>query len=173
MCPIHPTGILKTRWETAWAGISCAERMHLDLRYLPCMRVDNERRGVDGSWQSHGAAHGPDEQNRDDDNQLACLRGQGGHDGPPPVQGDGQHGEHAGRDRGERDELVEGAVEGSKVPNSMTIIKHNTRVTDAPVPHVDEGEDAVKGGYEDVCHAQVQQKVVGHAPHATVGWKKG
>ena len=37
-----------------------------------------------------------------------------------------------------------------------------------PVPHVDEGEDAVKSGHEDVRHGQVQQEVVGHAPHAAV-----
>ena len=39
-----------------------------------------------------------------------------------------------------------------------------------PVPHVDKREDAVEGGHEDVCHGQVQQEVVGHAPHAAVGW---
>ena len=37
-----------------------------------------------------------------------------------------------------------------------------------PVPHVDKGEDAVEGGHEDVRHGQVQQEVVGHAPHAAV-----
>ena len=37
-----------------------------------------------------------------------------------------------------------------------------------PVPHVDEGEDAVEGGHEDVRHGQVQQEIVCHAPHTTV-----
>ena len=37
-----------------------------------------------------------------------------------------------------------------------------------PVSHVDEGEDAVEGRHEDVRHRQVQQEVVGHAPHAAV-----
>ena len=37
-----------------------------------------------------------------------------------------------------------------------------------PVPHVDEGEDAVEGGHEDVRHGQVQQVVIGHAPHAAM-----
>ena len=37
-----------------------------------------------------------------------------------------------------------------------------------PVPHVDEGEGAVEGGHEDVRHGQVQQEVVGHAPHPAV-----
>ena len=40
-----------------------------------------------------------------------------------------------------------------------------------PVPHVDKGEDAVEGGHQDVCHGQVQQKVIGHAPHAPMGFK--
>ena len=37
-----------------------------------------------------------------------------------------------------------------------------------PVPHVDEGEDAVEGGHEDVRHGQVQQEIVCHAPHTTM-----
>ena len=41
-----------------------------------------------------------------------------------------------------------------------------------PVPHVDEGKDAVEGGHEDVRHGQVQQEVVGHAPHPPVSWKE-
>ena len=39
-----------------------------------------------------------------------------------------------------------------------------------PVPHVDEGDDAVESCHEDVRHGQVDQEVVCHAPHAAVGW---
>ena len=46
---------------------------------------------------------------------------QGRHDGPPPVQGDGQHGEHASWHRAQGDELVQRAVEGAKVPFSELI----------------------------------------------------
>ena len=38
-----------------------------------------------------------------------------------------------------------------------------------PVSHVDEGENAVECGHEDVCHRQVQEEVVCHTPHAPVG----
>ena len=77
------------------------------------------------------------------------------HDGSPSVQCDGQHGEHRGRHGAQGDELVEGAVEGPVVP--------------LPVPHVDEGEDTVEGGHQHVSHGQVQQEVVGHTPHSTMG----
>ena len=43
---------------------------------------------------------------------------QGRHDGPPSVQGDGQHGEHADWNQAVADELVQRAVEGAKVPFS-------------------------------------------------------
>ena len=36
---------------------------------------------------------------------------------------------------------------------------------------IETGEDAVEGGHEDVRHDQVQQEVVGHAPHVAVCWK--
>ena len=52
----------------------------------------------------------------------------------------------------------------------MITIRHNTIVTDVPVPHVDEGEDAVESGHEDVSQAQVYEEVVCHAPHAPVSW---
>ena len=38
------------------------------------------------------------------------------HDGPPPVDGDGEHGEHGARHRAQGDELVQGAVEGAVMP---------------------------------------------------------
>ena len=46
---------------------------------------------------------------------------QGRHDGPPPVQADGQHGEHADWNQAVADELVQRAVEGAKVPFSELI----------------------------------------------------
>ena len=39
----------------------------------------------------------------------------------------------------------------------------------SPVPHVDEAHGGVEGGHHDVRDGQVQQEVVGHAPHPTVG----
>ena len=39
----------------------------------------------------------------------------------------------------------------------------------SPVPHVDEAHRGVEGGHHDVGDGQVQQEVVGHAPHPTVG----
>ena len=39
--------------------------------------------------------------------------------------------------------------------NAKKILYPKNNVSLVPVPHVDEGEDAVKGGHEDVCHAQV------------------
>ena len=41
---------------------------------------------------------------------------EGRHDGPPPVDGDGEHGEHRARHRAQGDELVQGAVEGAVMP---------------------------------------------------------
>ena len=41
---------------------------------------------------------------------------EGRHDGPPPVDGDGEHGEHGARHRAQGDELVQGAVEGAVMP---------------------------------------------------------
>ena len=145
---------------------------------MPCLRVDRECGGEDGGWQGHAAADGPDQEDRNNGDQLTGLLGQGGHDGPPPVQGDGQHGEHAGRDRGEGDELSQGAEQGAKVPNSeqggkeeecMFLNYQKLPITyDVPISHVDEGEDAVEGRHEDVRHGQVQQEIVGHTPHAAV-----
>jgi len=37
-----------------------------------------------------------------------------------------------------------------------------------PVPHEDEGEDAVEGGHHDVCHGEVEEVVIGGAPHPFV-----
>lgn len=39
-----------------------------------------------------------------------------GHDGSPPVQCDGQHGEHGGGHRAQGDELVHGTVELAIMP---------------------------------------------------------
>ena len=39
----------------------------------------------------------------------------------------------------------------------------------SPVSHVDEADGGVEGGHHDVRDGQVQQEVVGHAPHPTVG----
>ena len=39
-----------------------------------------------------------------------------GHDGSPPVQCDGQHGEHRGGHRAQGDKLVHGAVELTIMP---------------------------------------------------------
>ena len=80
--------------------------------------IDQKICWVDGDRKGNGSADGPDADQAQHYYQLGCLGGEGGHDGSPSVQGDGQHGEHAGRDRREGDELVEGAVEGAKVPNS-------------------------------------------------------
>ena len=41
----------------------------------------------------------------------------------------------------------------------------------SPVPHVDEAHGGVEGGHHDVGDCQVQQEIVGHAPHPTVSWK--
>ena len=41
---------------------------------------------------------------------------EGRHDGPPPVDGDGEHGEDRARHRAQGDELVQGAVEGAVMP---------------------------------------------------------
>ena len=41
--------------------------------------------------------------------------------------------------------------------------------TVSPVPHVDEAHGGVESGHHDVGDCQVQQEVVGHAPHSTVG----
>ena len=38
-----------------------------------------------------------------------------------------------------------------------------------PVSHVDEGEGGVESGHEDVGEGEVEQEVVGHAPHSSVG----
>ena len=81
-------------------------------------RIDQKSCWVDGGRKGDGSADGPDADQDQHHHQLGCLGGEGGHDGSPSVQGDGQHGEHTGRDRGEGDELVEGAVEGAKVPDS-------------------------------------------------------
>ena len=68
--------------------------------------------------KSKSSAEGPDEEEGGKNNQLGGSWGERGHDGLPPVQGNGQHGEHADRHGGEGDELVDGAVEGAKVTNS-------------------------------------------------------
>ena len=39
-----------------------------------------------------------------------------------------------------------------------------------PVPHVDEGEDAVERGHYDVRYGQVHKEIVCHTPHAPVSW---
>jgi hypothetical protein len=90
---------------------------------LPGIGVEDKCGGVDGGWESNEGTEGPDGDQGDHHNHLGGFRGERAHDSPPPVQGDGQHGEDAGRDRGEGDELVERAVKGAKVPNSKFIIK--------------------------------------------------
>ena len=42
----------------------------------------------------------------------------------------------------------------------------------SPVSHVDEGEDAVEGGHEDVSDRKVQQEVVCYTPHLSMSWKR-
>ena len=37
-----------------------------------------------------------------------------------------------------------------------------------PIPHENEGGEAVQGGYQQVRHGHVQQEVVGNAPHGSV-----
>ena len=39
-----------------------------------------------------------------------------------------------------------------------------------PVSHVHEGEGAVQAGQQDVCQAEVEDKVVGDTPHSPVSW---
>ena len=39
----------------------------------------------------------------------------------------------------------------------------------SPVPHVDEGEGSVQGGHEDVGEGEVEQEVVCHTPHSSMG----
>ena len=73
---------------------------------------------MESSWESHSTAEYPDTDNRDNHHHLAGLGGQGGHDGPPPLHGDGQHGQHTGWHGGEGDELSEGTKQGPEIPHS-------------------------------------------------------
>ena len=74
---------------------------------------------VDGGGEGNGGAEAPDHDQHGCHCQLADLGGEWVHDCSPPVQGDGQHGEHAGRDRGVGDELVDVAVHRAKMPISI------------------------------------------------------
>ena len=78
--------------------------------------------GVDGGGNRHESAECPYDGQDHEGHQPGGSRVEGGHDCPSPVQRDGQHGQHRGRDRAEGDELVEGAVEGAKVPLSKSNI---------------------------------------------------
>ena len=78
-----------------------------------------------GGWEGYGCADGPDADQDHHHHQLCCLRQYRVHYGSPSVQGDGQHGEHAGGYSGEGDELVDGAVGRAKVPGSVEEIISN------------------------------------------------
>ena len=47
--------------------------------------------------EGEGGTQDPDEEERDNQESLAGPGGEGGDDGPPPLQGYCQHGQHAGR----------------------------------------------------------------------------
>jgi hypothetical protein len=87
-------------------------------RFVPGIGVDDDCLRVYCCRKGNDGAKRPDGDQRNHDHNLGGSGRERGHDSSPPVQGDGQHGEHAGRDRGEGEELVDGAVEGTKVPNS-------------------------------------------------------
>ena len=144
----------------------------LSLSLFYSLRVWDLCSAVDGGGEADSGADDPDEEQHRRHHQLGDLGGEGTHDCSPPVHGDGQHGEHAGRDRGEGDELVDGAVERSKVPIPFRDYSHWCKsyklVCHLPVPHVDGGEDTVEGGHEDISQGQVQQEIVGHAPHSAM-----
>ena len=73
---------------------------------------------VDGGWQGYGHADGPDADQYQHHHQFSCPWGEGVHDSSSTVQRDGHHGEHAGGDRGEGDELVDRAVDRPEIPDS-------------------------------------------------------
>ena len=76
------------------------------------------------------------------------------HGGVLPVEGYRGHGVDAGEHSGDGEEVVEAAVHLPEVP--------------LPVRRVDEVDERVERGHGDVGESQVEQKVVGHRPHALV-----
>lgn len=80
--------------------------------------VEAYRGGVEGWRYSKGGTENPNDSEDQENHQLRGARLQRRHDGPPPVQRHRQHRQHRGWDRAERDELVEGAIEGAEVPLS-------------------------------------------------------
>ena len=61
---------------------------------------------------------------------------------------------------------------GKRNDDDQNILKMSRLDSTLPVPHVDEGEDAVECDHQDVRHGQVQQEVVSDAPHPPVGYKE-
>lgn len=71
-----------------------------------------------------------------------------------PVDGNGSHGVDTGEHGCDREEVVEPAVDSSKVPLSMS--------------RVDEVDKRVERSHGDIGESQVQQEVIGHRPHPPV-----
>lgn len=73
----------------------------------------------------------------------------------PPVHGDGSHRVDARKHRRDGEKVVEFTVSFAEVP--------------LPVSGVDEVDQSVERGHGRVGKSQIEDKVVGHRPHALVG----
>ena len=90
---------------------------------------------------------------------------------------DGHQGEHTDTHCQKRGERVYLAIDCSEIPLSkrvkdmrLNISEDHLRLQILPVQHEDKARDAVEHRHGHIRHGQVNQEVVGDAPHPPVRW---